>query len=211
LLILKKSFAVFVIVILLSSIPAINAVPSIYINTEKAVYSYGEHLSFTVEVSEVTGELATLYIIDESQTSSSAIPITITQTKTEFPSPYPFEETVYPQGQYTLQIEYSGSSDTAEFELIDSGKIVIPLWVKEFSKYWHNDQISDFEFADGIEFLIKEGIIIVPRSESQTLANEVKIPNWVKTSTGWWIDGIISDNEYAASLEYLIKAGIIII
>ena len=193
------------------SLPTINAVPSINIHTDKELYSYGEHLSFTVEVSEVTGELATLYVIDNSQTSSSAIPITITQTKTVFPSPYPFEEAVYPQGKYTLQIEYSGGSDTTEFELIDSGKIVIPSWVREFSKYWHNDQISDLEFADGIEFLIKEGIIIVPQSESQIPANEVKIPNWVKTSTGWWIDGLISDNEYAASLEYLIKAGIIII
>ena len=88
---------------------------------------------------------------------------------------------------------------------------MIPLWIKEISKYWYNGAISDIEFADGIGFLIKEEIIIVPQTESQTTTNEVTIPDWVKKSTGWWIDGIVSDREYAAALEYLIKAGIIVV
>lgn len=196
---------------IISFIPNVNAVSSVNIYTEKEVYSYGETLTFTIEVSEITGEFAILHIIDESGEKSSAIPISITELKTVIPSPYPFEVTVYPQGKYTLEIEYSGNSDTVEFELIDSGNIVIPLWIREISKYWYNDVISDIEFADGIEFLIKEGIIIVQQTESHSTTTEVTIPNWVKKSTGWWIDGIISDREYAAALEYLIKAGIIVV
>lgn len=196
---------------IISFIPYVHAIQSISIQTEKELYSYGDTLSFTIEVSEITGEDAILHIVDEVGKRSSAIPISITDLKTVIPSPFPFEAAVYPQGKYTLEIEYSGNSDTAKFELKDSGNIVIPLWIREVSKYWYNNEISDLEFADGIEFLIKEGIIIVPQSESQTPGNEVKIPNWVKTSTGWWIDRIISDNEYAASLEYLIKAGIIVL
>lgn len=196
---------------IISFIPNVNAVSSVNIYTEKEVYSYGDTLTFTIEVSEITGEFAILHIIDESGEKSSAIPISITELKTVIPSPYPFEVTVYPQGKYTLEIEYSGNSDKVEFELIDSGSIVIPLWIREISKYWYNDVISDIEFADGIEFLIKEGIIIVQQTESHSTTTEVTIPNWVKKSTGWWIDGIISDREYAASLEYLIKAGIIVV
>jgi hypothetical protein len=212
LLIFKKSSSVFLIaIIIISFVPNVNAVPSINIFTEKKVYSYGDTLSFTIEVSEITGEPLILHIIDESGKRSSAIPMTITDLKTVVPSPYPFEATVYPQGKYTLQIEYSGAEDTVEFELNDSGNIVIPLWIKEISKYWYNGAISDIEFADGIGFLIKEEIIIVPQTESQTTTNEVTIPDWVKKSTGWWIDGIVSDREYAAALEYLIKAGIIVV
>lgn len=196
---------------IISFVPYVNAAMSINIYPEKKVYSYGDTLTFTIEVSEITGELVILHIIDESGERSSAIPIPITDLKTVVPSPYPFEATVYPQGKYTLQIEYSGTSDSVEFELNDSGNIVIPLWIREISKYWYNDVISDQEFADGIEFLIKEGIIIVSHTENQTPTNEVTIPNWIKKSTGWWIDGIISDREYAAALEYLIKAGIIVV
>jgi len=211
LLIFKKSLAVLVIgIIIISFMPNVNALSSIDIYTEKQVYSYGDTLTFTIEVSEVTGEDAILHIIDESGKRSSAIPIAIKDLKTVIPSPYPFEAEVYPLGKYTLQIEYSGNTDSVEFELNDSGKIVIPVWIREFSKYWYNDEISDQEFANAIEFLIKEGIIVVPQSQSQT-ADEVKIPEWIKSSTGWWIDRMISDSEYAASIEYLIKVGIIVV
>lgn len=195
----------------LAAIPNVYAAPIVKIDTDKNTYSYGDFLTFTVEVSEITGEQATLHIIDESGKSSNAIPISITQLTTVVPSPYPFESSVYPQGRYILNIEYSGSSDSAEFKLVDSGKIMIPFWIKDFSKYWYNDEISDKEFAKGIEFLIKENIIVVSQSGNQGTVDEVKIPNWVKNNAGWWIQGKISDIEFAKSIEYLIKVGIIIL
>lgn len=198
------------VVMSLVAIPNIYAVPIVKIDTDKNTYSYGDFLTFTVEVSEITGELATLHIIDKSGKSSSDIPISITESKTVVPSPYPFESSVYPQGMYTLNIEYSGGSDTTEFELIDSGNIVIPSWIKELSRHWTSELISDNQFAMGIKFLIKENIIVIPEVGNQEESNEVKIPQWVKTSTGWWLDGKISDQEYGKSLEYLIKEGIII-
>jgi hypothetical protein len=197
--------------VIVCTIPNAYANPTISIQTDKEIYSYGDFLSFTIQVSELTGESAILHIIDESGQSSSAIPVPITELNTVVPSPYPFEAAVYPQGRYTLSIEYSGSSDSIEFELIDSGKIMIPFWVRDFSKYWYNDEISDKEFAKGIEFLIKEKIIVVSQSASQDTVNEIKIPNWIKTSTGWWLEEKISDMEFAKSIEYLIKVGIIIL
>jgi hypothetical protein len=197
--------------LIVCTIPDAYSKPTINIQTDKEIYSYGDFLSFTIQVSELTGESAILHIIDESGQSSSAIPVPITELNTVVPSPYPFESAVYPQGKYTLNIEYSGSSDSTEFELIDSGKIMIPFWVRDFSKYWYNDEISDKEFAQGIEFLINENIIVVSQSTSQGTVTEVKIPNWIKTSTGWWLEEKISDGEFAKSIEYLIKAGIIIL
>ena len=199
------------ILVVICTIPSVYTAPTISIHTDKEIYSYGDFLSFTIEVSEITGESAILHIIDQSGQSSSAIPVPITELKTVVPSPYPFESTVYPHGRYILDIEYSGSSDTTEFELINSGKIIIPFWVRDFSKYWYNDEISDKEFAKGIEFLIKENIIVVSQSGNQGTVDEVKIPNWVKTSTGWWIQGKTSDMEFAKSIEYLIKVGIVIV
>jgi len=209
---IKTGFAIFMMFsMMISSISVVNATPTVSIYAEKEIYSYGDFLSFTIEVSEITGESAILYIIDESGKKSSAIPIPITELKTEVPSPFPFESNVYPLGMYTLEIQYSGSSSMTEFELIDSGNIVIPLWIREFAKYWYNGEITDVEFSNGIGFLIKEGIIVVPETQNQKTSDEVIIPEWVKASTGWWIDRQISDIEFAKGIEFLIKEGIIVV
>jgi len=196
---------------MISSISVVYATPTVSIYTEKEIYSYGEFLTFTIQVSEITGESAILYIIDESGKKSSAIPIPITELKTEVPSPFPFESNVYPLGMYTLEIQYSGNSSMTEFELIDSGNIVIPLWIRELAKYWYNGAITDVEFSNGIGFLIKEGIIVVPETQTQKTSDEVKIPEWFKDSIGWWIDRQISDVEFAQGIEFLIKEGIIVV
>ena len=44
---------------------------------EKTTYTYCERLSYTIEVSEITGELAIIHIRDEADKKSSAIPIPI--------------------------------------------------------------------------------------------------------------------------------------
>ena len=198
----------FLIILGFFSIPAVQAT-SISIEVEKKIYNYGDFLVFTVEVSEVTGDFAILHIIDEIGKSSSAIPIQITEPKMVIPSPFPFESIIYPQGRYTLDIEYSGSSDTAEFELIDSGNIVIPFWIKELAYDWKNEKITEKNYALGIRHLIKEKIIDVQENLSEN--NEVKIPNWFKDTTSWWAEGMIPDNDYGKALEFLLKKRIIIV
>ena len=109
-------------------------------------------------------------------------------------------------------MSYSGSSYTAEFNLIDAGNIVIPFWIKQVAFYWISPEgISDEPFADAIEFLIKEEIIVIPQTESQSESTESQIPQWVKTSTLWWLEEKITDTEYAMALQHLIKVGIIVV
>jgi len=209
---IKTGFAIFMMFSMINaSTSVVYATPTVSIYTEKEIYSYGDFLSFTIQVSEITGEPAILYIIDEAGKKSSAIPIPVIELKTKVPSPFPFESNVYPLGMYTLEIQYSGSSSMTEFELIDSGNIVIPLWIRELAKYWYNGAITDVEFSNGIGFLIKEGIIVIPETQNQKTSDEVKIPEWVKDSTGWWIDRQISDVEFAKGIEFLIKEGIIVV
>ncbi len=209
---IKTGFAIFMMFsMMIASTSVVYATPTVSIYTEKEIYSYGDFLSFTIQVSEITGESAILYIIDESGKKSSAIPIPVTELKTKVPSPFPFESNVYPLGMYTLEIQYSGSSSMTEFELIDSGNIVIPLWIREFAKYWYNGAITDVEFSNGIGFLIKEGIIVIPETQNQKTSDEVIITEWIKASTGWWIDRQISDIEFAKGLEFLIKEGIVVV
>ena len=89
-----------------------------------------------------------------------------------------------------------------------SSEIMIPDWVRNNAGWWSADQIEDNDFASGIEFMIKEGIIAVPSTSGQSSENSV-IPDWVRNNAGWWSERLISDKEFANGLQYLIANGII--
>jgi len=204
----KTSFAIFVMFsLMMSGTSVVYAAPTVSIYTEKEIYSYGDFLTFTIEVSEITEDVAILHIIDELGKRSSAIPIPITELKTVVPSPFPFESEVYPLGTYTLEIQYSDSTDTTEFELIDSGKFLLPMGTKQVAVAWIEGDISDTFF---MKFLIKQNPTLFSTEQNYEPEN-VKIPHWVKDITGWWIDKKISDKEFATAFEYLIKVGIIVV
>lgn len=203
----------FVIIFILGVISTSNAfaAPTVSIQMDKTTYSYGEKLFYTIEVSEVTGDIATIYIRDQQGKGSSGIPIAISEPSTPVPSLYPFEKEIFPEGKYFIEVEYSGASDSVEFELVDSGNIVIPFWIKQVAYYWITEQISDDTFADAIEFLIENKIIVVPTTEKESESGVTEIPSWVKKSTEWWLKDEITDTTYALGIQYLIKVGIIVV
>jgi len=205
------SLLLIIFIIGMVGMPTVFATPTVTIQMEKMVYTFGEKLFYVIEVSEITGEIATIYLRDEQGKGSSGIPISITELKTPVPSTYPFEKEIFPVGKYFVYVEYSGASDSVEFELIDSGKIVIPFWIKQVAYFWISDQISDESFADVIEFLIKNEIIIVPETEKESIENNTQIPSWIKTNTTWWLEEKISDADFALGIQYLIKTGIIVV
>jgi hypothetical protein len=88
-----------------------------------------------------------------------------------------------------------------------TSEIIIPDWVRNNAGWWSAGQIEDNDFASGIEFMIEEGIIMIPSSE-QSSGNSV-IPDWVRNNAGWWSERLISDKEFANGLQYLIVNGII--
>ena len=86
----------------------------------------------------------------------------------------------------------------------------IPNWVKNNAGWWADGQIPDSAFVQGIQFLIKEGIIVVPATESETQDGS-NIPEWIKTNAGWWAEGQIDDRTFANGIEFLINVGIIVV
>ena len=86
--------------------------------------------------------------------------------------------------------------------------ISIPEWVKNVAAFWCEDKIDDDSFVEGIQYLIDNGIIVVPATtESDSISQE--IPQWVKNNACWWSLGSITDGDFAYGIEYLVKQGII--
>ena len=83
----------------------------------------------------------------------------------------------------------------------------VPNWIKNTAGWWATDAISETEFVNAIEFLVKENIIQV--NVSQTSETSQSIPDWVKNTAGWWATDVISETEFVNAIAYLIKVGII--
>jgi hypothetical protein len=92
---------------------------------------------------------------------------------------------------------------------IDVDQIAIPDWIKNNAGWWATDQIDDSAFIQGIQYLIKEGIMIVPPTE--TSESTEAVPAWIKNNAGWWATDQIDDSAFIQGIQYLVQNGIIVI
>jgi len=46
---------------------------------------------------------------------------------------------------------------------ISAEESLIPSWIKTTAGFWVNDQVSDSEFISALQFLVKEGILVIPQ------------------------------------------------
>ena len=91
------------------------------------------------------------------------------------------------------------------------GESTVPDWVKNTAGWWALEQIDDSAFLQGIQYLIKEGIMIVeiPTEIDSEAAEEV--PGWVKNTAGWWASDQIPDSAFLQGIQYLINEGIMVV
>ena len=88
-------------------------------------------------------------------------------------------------------------------------EVSIPVWIKNNAGWWAGGQIPDSAFLQGIQFLIKEGIMVIPPTATSESSGSEGVPAWVKNNAGWWADGQIDDNSFVSGIQYLVKVGII--
>jgi hypothetical protein len=87
--------------------------------------------------------------------------------------------------------------------------ILIPEWIKTYSKSWAMGDMSDSEFISGLDFMLENHIIVIPnlRYSEQNFVSD--IPNWIRNNANWWANDLISQQEFINSLAYLIEEQII--
>ena len=131
-------------------------------------------------------------------------------------------------GVYTLEIDIksitiTGKTDSSRLGIARGYVIIpstitssnptdvikIPDWVRNNAKWWSEGSIGDKDFASGIQYMIKQGIIIIPVSENGGSNQNIKIPDWVRNNAKWWSEGSIGDKDFASGIQYMIKMGII--
>ena len=208
-----KSLKILFVILLIGSTGSFSsttfAEPQMTAIIEKTTYTYCERLSYTIEVSEITGELAIIHIRDEADKKSSAIPIPIEKLSNPIPSAYPFQKDIFPSGKYFIDIEYSGATTTIEFDLIDSDNVCISEAIKPVIIRWVNGEFTDGMLISGFQNLVDKKLIEIPFEITEKNIGKIKIPQWVKSIGNGWIMGIISDQMFTNNLQYLINENII--
>lgn len=89
-----------------------------------------------------------------------------------------------------------------------AGSIPIPSWIKNNAKWWSEGSIDDSTFVSGIQYMIKNGIIQIPSTQSGSTTSQ-QIPSWVKNNAKWWAEGQVSDDDFIKAIQFLITNGII--
>ena len=195
---------------ILTAIPisvSAQSIPDVKITMTSEIFHYGEKLDYTIIVSDVTGDDAVIYIIDTAGMRSPLYSTPISQEETRVIAPIAFDSIIWNDGEYSLELEYSGANDKTSFTIIDDGSIGIPYWINDLAKLWLSPpHIPDKEFAKGIAYLIEQKVLDVQES-----GDELYIPKWFKFTTAWWSSGQITDTTYAHATQYLLNEKFMII
>jgi len=86
----------------------------------------------------------------------------------------------------------------------------IPSWIRNNAGWWASGTIDDASFINAIQFLIKENILQIPYTQSDSFSPS-EIPSWIRNNAGWWASGTIDDASFINAIQFLIKERIIII
>jgi len=86
--------------------------------------------------------------------------------------------------------------------------ILIPDWIRNNALWWSQEEIDDNTFIQGIEYLIKNEIIVIPDTQQGTSESQ-EIPSWIRNNAEWWAAYQIDDKTFVQGLEFLIQKGII--
>ena len=110
--------------------------------------------------------------------------------------------------EFTIPI-YAGEGSVVTPEIpVETTLNEIPTWIKNNAGWWADGAIDDASFVQGIQFLIKEGIMEIPPTSQGSAGSSNEIPTWIKNNAGWWADGAIDDTSFVGGIQYLIENGI---
>ena len=110
--------------------------------------------------------------------------------------------------EFSSHTSVDPQTEKSEQEKVDQK---IPGWIKNNAGWWAEGAIDDTSFVQGIQYLIKEGIMQIPSTAQGSSSGTNEIPSWIKNNAGWWAEGAIDDTSFVQGIQYLIKEGIMTI
>ncbi|MEM2785899.1 MAG: hypothetical protein QXW37_05620 [Candidatus Nitrosotenuis sp.] len=82
-------------------------------------------------------------------------------------------------------------------------------WIRNNAKWWSEKRISDSDFIEGIQYLVKKQIIKVPPVDQKNTPSSQLIPDWIRNNAKWWSEKRISNSDFLNGIQFLIRQGFI--
>ncbi len=195
---------------------------TVQINTDKESYILGDSIIFAGSVNKYDEERNLRISIFDSDKNLILTQKTPVSVDAKFSYNVPLNEK-FLEGKYIVKAQYGNSKATVQniTFMINSDSLVvssedslssnsiIPSWIKSNAGWWAEGQIDDDSFVEGIQFMIKEGLMIIPVTEqSLVVSQDNKIPSWIKSNAGWWAEGQIDDDSFVEGIQFMIKEGL---
>ena len=74
---------------------------------------------------------------------------------------------------------------------------LIPSWIKNIALMFGQDQISDSEFIGALQYLVKEGILVIPSEQDEKIdVSQLTVQELKEQSVSWNYKDILRDEEY---------------
>ncbi|MBS3922048.1 MAG: hypothetical protein KGZ37_02725, partial [Nitrosarchaeum sp.] len=190
------------------------------VHTDKEFYSLGESIIFSGTVNKYDEDRTLqISIFDSNQNFVVTKKISVNDDAS-FSHNFMLDKK-FLDGEYVVKTQYGNSkvtvgiisfvinsNDVSSVESKSFQDTKIPDWIKSNAGWWAAGQIDDNSFVQGIQFLIKEGLMKIPISEQGSVSQDTKIPDWIKSNAGWWAAGQIDDNSFVQGIQFLIKEGL---
>ena len=116
----------------------------------------------------------------------------------------------YHIGTVTIDVSVKPKSQPTDIPTAEP-VTVIPNWIKIHAGWWAGGQIDDSAYLLGIQYLIKEDIMVIPSTERTESSGSQEVPDWIKNSAGWWATDQIDDSSFLQGIQYLVQKGIIVV
>lgn len=180
---------------------------------DKSQYAPGETINAKITASKLMENNIVYWFEDPSGEHGNQISF-VNPTSGTFTIPHTMDTNSL-SGPWKMHVKYGTAESFAIFVIFgepvlqsEMPDVFIPDWIRNNAILWTQNQITNDEFATGLEFMIKEKIILIPDLIYSDSPDNV-IPEWVKNTASWWADDQISDKEFSNSIKFLVKHGII--
>ena len=74
---------------------------------------------------------------------------------------------------------------------------LIPSWIKNTALWWGQGNISDDDFLGAMQFLIKEGLLVIPSEQDEKIhVSQLTVQELKEQSVSWNYKDILRNEEY---------------
>jgi len=102
-----------------------------------------------------------------------------------------------------IKYRFTPTEKTLPITIKNNGEV--PTWVKSTVSLWGVEKITDKDFLNILQYLIKNDIIKIPKENVFENTKELKMLSWVRGNLNTWSQDEVPNSEFFKNMNWLIE------